>query len=207
MRVAHQSDQSDRHALGFDTRGQGLIFAVVYPRRQVMKTHGDGPGDSSAAAGDAILEKERKRKRERAHTMVLSESVRRLLTSGHTAHLVTLNPDGSPQVSLVWVGLDGEEVVCAHLGMWNKVRNMRQDARVALSLETGEKTGGVVDYVVLSGRARITEGGAPELLQQLAQVYLGPGIKYPPSDHAPAGYITHIQIERVYGQGSWQTSD
>ncbi len=128
--------------------------------------------------------------------MVLSESVRRVLTAGHTAHLVTLNPDGSPQVSLVWVGLDGEEVVCAHLGAWKKVSNIQQDARVALSLETGEKTGGVVDYVVLSGRARITEGGAPELLQQLARVYLGPGIKYPPSDHAPAGYITHIQIEQ-----------
>jgi PPOX class probable F420-dependent enzyme len=139
--------------------------------------------------------------------MVLSESVRRILTGGHTAHLVTLNPDGSPQVSLVWVGLDGEEVVCAHLGTWKKVSNMQQEARVALSLETGEKTGGVVDYVVLSGRARITEGGAPELLQQLAQVYLGPGVKYPSGDHAPAGYITHIQIERVYGHGSWQTAD
>jgi len=68
------------------------------------------------------------------------------------------------------------------------------------------KNGGVVDYVVLSGRARITAGGAPELLQQLARVYLGPGIKYPSSDHAPAGYITHIQIERVYGQGSWKTA-
>lgn len=37
--------------------------------------------------------------------MVFSEVVRRVLTTGHTAHLVTLNPDGSPQVSLVWVGL------------------------------------------------------------------------------------------------------
>ena len=138
--------------------------------------------------------------------MVLSESVQHILTAGHTAHLVTLNPDGSPQVSLVWVGLDGEEVVCAHLGTWKKVSNIQQDARVALSLETGEKTGGVVDYVVLSGRARITAGGAPELLQQLARVYLGPGIKYPSSDHARAGYITHIQIERVYGQGSWKTA-
>jgi PPOX class probable F420-dependent enzyme len=139
--------------------------------------------------------------------MILNEAIQQVVTSGHTAHLVTLNPDGSPQISLVWVGLDGEEVVCAHLGTWKKVRNMQQDARVALSLETGEKTGGVVDYLVLSGRARITEGGAPELLQQLAQVYLGPGIKYPPEDTAPAGYITHIEVEHVYGQGSWQQPD
>src|SRR5260370_34166927 len=91
------------------------------------------------------------KKRERTPTMVLSESVRHILTAGHTAHLVTLNPDGSPQVSLDCVGLDGEEVVCAHLGTWKKVGNIQQDARVALSLETGEIKGGGVDYVVLSG--------------------------------------------------------
>ena len=53
--------------------------------------------------------------------MILNEAVRQALTAGHLAHLVTLNPDGSPQVSVVWVGLDGDEIVCAHLGSWKKV--------------------------------------------------------------------------------------
>jgi pyridoxamine 5'-phosphate oxidase-like protein len=51
-------------------------------------------------------------------------------------HLVTLNNDGSPQISIVWVGLDGDEIVCAHLGSWKKVRNIQQNARVALSMVT-----------------------------------------------------------------------
>ena len=136
--------------------------------------------------------------------MMFNDAVRQALTSGHNAHLVTLNPDGSPQVSLVWIGLDGDEIVCAHLSPWKKVQNIQNDARVALSLETGGKSGGMENYLVISGRARITEGGAPLLLHQLAQVYRGPGTQFPPAD-APAGYITHIEVERVYGIGPWKT--
>jgi hypothetical protein len=43
--------------------------------------------------------------------MILNDTVRQALTAGHLAHLVTLNKDGSPQVSIVWVGLDGDEIV------------------------------------------------------------------------------------------------
>jgi PPOX class probable F420-dependent enzyme len=135
--------------------------------------------------------------------MVLNDAVRQALTAGHLAHLVTLNTDGSPQISLVWVGLDGDEIVCAHLGSRKKTKNIQQDARVALSMETGGKTGGLDNYLVISGRARITGGGAPELLNQLAQVYVGPGTQFVP-ETAPSGYITHIQVERIYGRGPWQ---
>jgi len=49
--------------------------------------------------------------------MILNDRVRQALAAGHLAHLVTLNKDGSPQVSIVWVGLDGDEIVCAHLNL------------------------------------------------------------------------------------------
>src|SRR5579884_2369678 len=107
--------------------------------------------------------------------MILNDTVRQALTAGHLAHLVTLNKDGSPQVSLVWVGLDGDEIVCAHLNVYQKLKNIQRDARVALSMETGGKTMGQDNYLVITGRARITEGGAPELLNQLAQIYIAPG--------------------------------
>jgi PPOX class probable F420-dependent enzyme len=138
--------------------------------------------------------------------MVLNNAVRQALTSGHLAHLVTLNTDGSPQISIVWVGLDGDEIVCAHLGPYKKVKNIQQDARVALSMETGGKSGILDNYLVISGRARLTEGGAPELLHQLAQVYVGPGTKFP-ADNSPPGYITHIQVEHIHGVGPWQTEN
>ncbi|MBE3560359.1 MAG: PPOX class F420-dependent oxidoreductase [Ktedonobacteraceae bacterium] len=134
--------------------------------------------------------------------MVLSDEVRQALTAGHLAHLVTLNKDGSPQVSVVWVGLEGDEIVCAHLREYQKVRNIRRDARVALSMATGGKTGGLDNYLVINGRARITEGGAPALLNRLAQVYIGPGVTFIP-EGAPEGYITRISIERIGGIGPW----
>jgi PPOX class probable F420-dependent enzyme len=135
--------------------------------------------------------------------MVLNDAVRQALIEGHQGHLVTLNKNGSPHVTLVWVGLDGDEIVCAHLGSWQKVKNIQKDERVAISMETGGKTGPLDNYLVITGRARITEGGAPELLRRLAQIYIGPGAKFP-ADNAPPGYITHISIENIRGVGPWR---
>jgi PPOX class probable F420-dependent enzyme len=134
--------------------------------------------------------------------MVLNEAVRQALTAGHLAHLVTLNKDGSPQISIVWVGLDGDEIVCAHFKVYQKLKNIQRDSRVALSLETGGKTHGLDNYLVIHGKARITEGGAPELLNRLAQVYIAPGTVYAPAD-APQGYITRITVEHIHGVGPW----
>jgi PPOX class probable F420-dependent enzyme len=120
------------------------------------------------------------------------------------AHLVTLNPDGSPQVSVVWVGLDGDEIVAGHLPEHRKLRNIRNDSRVALSLESGAHNAtGLAEYLVIHGTARVTEGGAPQLLQRLAHTYLGPDVRFPPMDNPPPGYITHITVERVSGVGPW----
>jgi PPOX class probable F420-dependent enzyme len=134
----------------------------------------------------------------------LSDRARAVLDSPALAHLVTLNPDGSPQVTVVWVGLDGDEIVAAHLPEHRKVRNIRNDSRVALSIETQTRNAmGLNEYLVVYGTARITEGGAAELLQHLAHTYLGPGVRFPPMDNPPPGYITHITVDRVAGVGPW----
>jgi PPOX class probable F420-dependent enzyme len=134
----------------------------------------------------------------------LSEVGRAVVESPALAHLVTLNPDGSPQVTVVWVGLDGDEIVAAHLPEHRKIRNIRNDSRVALSIETGHRNDmGLTEYLVVYGTARVTEGGAPELLQELAHTYLGPDVRFPPMDNPPPGYITHITVDRVAGVGPW----
>jgi len=136
---------------------------------------------------------------------VLNGAARRVIGSGALAHLVTLNGDGSPQVTVVWVGLEGDELVSAHLdGRQKKLQNMRRDPRVVLSFEAeGANAIGMRNYLVVHGRARVTHGGAPELLNALAQTYIGPGTAFPPMPDPPPGFVTHIAVTRVGGSGPW----
>jgi hypothetical protein len=82
------------------------------------------------------------------------------------------------------------------------LKNIQRDARVALSMVTGGKTNGLDNYLVINGRAKVTEGGASELLNQLAQIYIAPGTTFAP-DGSPQGYITRITAERIHGIGPW----
>ncbi len=135
----------------------------------------------------------------------IPDSVREVIEAGKLAHLVTLNKDGSPQVSIVWLGIEDGELVCAHLGDYQKLRNIRRDARVSVSIEAdGKNSFGLDKYVVISGKARITEGGAADLLTRLAQTYIGPNAgRFPSIDNPPPGFVTHILPERFGGVGPW----
>jgi PPOX class probable F420-dependent enzyme len=136
--------------------------------------------------------------------MKLPESARSLIESSAHAHLVTLNPDGSPQVTMVWAGLDGDDIVTAHLYELKKVKNILNDGRVAVTFESDTKNEmSFLEYLVVYGQARIEEGGAPELLQELARVYIGPDVKFPQMDDPPPGYINRIKVERIGGVGPW----
>lgn len=136
--------------------------------------------------------------------MDLPQSIIDLIASGAPAHMVTLNPDGSPHLTLAWVGIEDGEPVMGHLPKNKKVRNILGDPRVVLSLQSPSKSAiGLTEYAVIYGTARITEGGAAELLQRLAHVYLGGGVKFPPMDDPPAGYVTRIRVDRIDGVGPW----
>ena len=137
--------------------------------------------------------------------MKLNDAARDLVGKGADATLVTLNPDGSPQVSLVWVALqstpDGDELVTAHLVEHKKVRNVRNDPRVAVTIVSLDGSGkGMRPYLSIKGTARIVEGGAPELLQELNPILGDPDAKFPP-DGAPTGVLTRIRIDKVGGIG------
>jgi len=110
-------------------------------------------------------------------------------------------------VTCIWVGIDGDDLVSGHLsGDQRKLANVRRDPRVTLSFEgTTVHPPGLKEHLVLRGRARIEEGGAPELLQRLARVYLGPDVKFPPMDDPPPGYVLRIAAERIGGVGPWRS--
>jgi PPOX class probable F420-dependent enzyme len=134
----------------------------------------------------------------------IPDSARAVLKSAALAHLVTMNPDGSPQVTIVWAGLDDDEVVTAHLAEHRKVRNVRNDSRVVLSIETDKRNAmGLTEYLVIYGTARVSEGGAARLLQELAHTYLGPEVRFPTMDNPPPGYVIHVRPDRIAGVGPW----
>ena len=128
----------------------------------------------------------------------LPADARALIESGALGHLVTVNRDGSPQVSCVWIG---DELVSGHLFPGQqKLRNIRRDPRVTISFEgTTVHPPGLKEYLVVHGRGRIEEGGAPELLQRLAHVYLGPDVKFPPMDEPPPGVVLRLAVNRLGG--------
>jgi PPOX class probable F420-dependent enzyme len=138
-------------------------------------------------------------------TAVLSPSALELLASDAVATVISLDPDGSPHVSAAWVGLEDGEIVIGTLGDQRKLQNLRRDPRVTVSIQS-EKVNdwGLREYLVIGGIARITEGGAPELLQHLAHTYLGPDVVFPAMPDPPPGFVTRIRVERVSGIGPWK---
>jgi len=138
---------------------------------------------------------------------VISDSVRRVLESDALAHFTTLDEDGTPYVTLAWAGIEDDEVLIATLADQRKLKNIRRDPRVVLSFVTGRRNDfGLDEYLVIYGRARVSAGGAPQLLQELAHTYLGPDVTFPPMPNPPPGFVTKITAERVSGVGPWATS-
>lgn len=137
--------------------------------------------------------------------MEIPESAKAVIESGRLAHLVTVNRDGSPHVSIVWVGLDGDDVVIGKLAEDQKVKNIGRDPRVSLSIEAEGDQHGMQNYLVVEGTASISEGGAPELLQELAYRYVGPDVKFPPMADPPPGLVIRVTPGKVRGMGPWGT--
>ncbi len=134
----------------------------------------------------------------------LHDAAIELLDSDALAHVVTLASDGSPQVSCVWVGVRADAIVFASMFENAKIRNLRRDPRISLSLATGDvDERGLEHYLVVHGRAELVEGGAPALLQDLAHTYLGPDVIFPAMPDPPEGTIVRITPDRVTGVGPW----
>jgi PPOX class probable F420-dependent enzyme len=137
----------------------------------------------------------------------LSDDAIALLGSATVATVATLNGDGSPHLSVAWVEREGDEIVFGTLNDQRKLRNLRRDPRVAITL-LGERVNpwGLREYLVLDGTARVTEGGAPELLQRLARTYIGPEAVFPAMPNPPSGFVTRVTVHRISGVGRWQRS-
>ena len=130
--------------------------------------------------------------------------LRALIESGPLAHVVTINPDGSPQVTVVWIALDGDDVLTAHMGLHRKLRNLQRDPRIAISIQAPQLRGDfMTQYAVLYGTATVQDGGGAALLQRLGRVYVSPDFDFPLRPGAGDGYLMRTRVERVAGHGPW----
>ena len=133
----------------------------------------------------------------------LSPDLRSLIEAGPLTHLSTINPDGSPQVTVIWIGLDGDAVVSGHMHRHRKIRNIERDARVALSFVAPRDKEAVLNpYAVLRARATLEPSDqAWDLLDRLTKVYMSADDSFP-APRGP-GYIVRYEIEKVSGVGPW----
>jgi PPOX class probable F420-dependent enzyme len=137
---------------------------------------------------------------------MLPRELRDLIESGPLTYLSTTNRDGSPQVTVIWIGLEGDVVVSGHMRENLKLRNIRRDPRVVLSLAPAKKIGDWMSpYATIRATATVEESdqyGA--LISRLARTYVGPDAEFPESQ---TGYIVRYSIERIGGIGPWVTSE
>ena len=133
----------------------------------------------------------------------LPVELRDLIETGPLAHLSTINPDGSPQVTVIWIGLDGDDLVSAHLALRVKLSNIQRDPRVVLSFDAPRVPGVFLnEYAVLRARAVVEPSDhAWDLLNRLAKVYVSPETEFPgPSS---PGYVVRYSVDRIGGVGPW----
>jgi PPOX class probable F420-dependent enzyme len=153
----------------------------------------------------SILRESRVERGERERPLsALPPSARALIESAPLAHVVTLNADGSPQVTCVWVGLEGDQVFFASLTELVKIRNLRRDSRIVISIEAEtEAAWGVKEYIVIYGAAEVRDGGGAAALQTLAHRYISPDVRFPDMEDPPDGYVVAVTVDRIRGVGPW----
>jgi PPOX class probable F420-dependent enzyme len=135
---------------------------------------------------------------------VIGPELRALIETAPLAHVVTLNRDGSPQVSVVWIALDGDDVLTAHMGMYRKLRNLQRDSQIAISIQAPQRPGDfMTEYAVLYGTATVETGGGAMLLQHLGRLYVSPEFEFPLRPDSGDGYLVRTRVDRVAGHGPW----
>ena len=131
--------------------------------------------------------------------VALSDGVRKLLEGPNFAHLATVMPDGSPQVSAVWVDYDGQHVLVNTAEGRQKPRNLRRDTRVALSIVNQENP---YASATIRGRAvELTHDGADEHIDKLAKKYLGQD-RYPYRQPGEQRLIVKIEPMKMSSWGA-----
>ncbi len=127
-----------------------------------------------------------------------------LLGTDAVAHVWTNNPDGTPQVSVVWVIVSDDEILFGTDRSSRKARNLTADPRIILSIEDEERNErGFQRHIVIRGRATIEPGPDPALMDRLSHKYTGLRRHPLALRDSPTAVVVRVQVERISGVGPW----
>ena len=129
--------------------------------------------------------------------VTLPQSVKTLLLDKAYGHVVTSNGEGKPQVTMVWMDVDGDEGLFNTAEGRRKAQNLRRDSRIIVSVQDRSN---LQAYAVFHGKARITETGADEHIDKLAKRFLGAD-KYQFRQPGEKRLIVRISVDRIGGFG------
>lgn len=140
--------------------------------------------------------------------VVISAQAEALFGSDAVAHVWTRNPDGTPQVSTVWVLARGDEILFGTDTNSQKAKNLRRDPSIVLSIEDTERNErGFQRHLVIRGTARIVDGPDPELMDAMAMKYLGLSRHPLALRDSPTAVVVRVTIDRISGVGPWIEED
>lgn len=129
-----------------------------------------------------------------------------LLGSDAVAHVWTKNADGSPQVSVVWVIAQDDEILFGTSANSEKAKNLKRDPHIILSIEDTERSPrGFQRHLVIRGVVEFEAGPNPELMDRLAMKYTGLDRHPLAMRDSPTSLIVRVKVERISGEGPWMS--
>ncbi|MBI4270290.1 MAG: PPOX class F420-dependent oxidoreductase [Candidatus Rokubacteria bacterium] len=129
--------------------------------------------------------------------IALPQSVQRILQDKAYGHVVTYNAAGQPQVTMVWMDVEGNDVLFNTADGRLKPRNLRRDPRIIVSVQDRNDP---QSYMVFHGAASVTEPGADQHIDKLAKRFLGVD-KYPFRRPGEKRLIVRVKVDRIGGYG------
>jgi PPOX class probable F420-dependent enzyme len=126
--------------------------------------------------------------------LTLPDAVRALVDGKNFATVATIDPDGGPQTSVIWIGLDDGDLVFSATEDRRKVRNLRRDPRVSVSITDAENP---YRHTQLRGTVTLTPDLGKTLPKTLSHKYLA---EDPPAEGAGVErVIVRLQVEKIAG--------
>ena len=129
--------------------------------------------------------------------IALPQSVKKIMQDKAYGHVITLSADGKPQVTMVWMDVEGDEVLFNTADGRLKPKNLRRDPRAIIAVQDRNDP---QSYMVFHGKASVTEAGADAHIDKLAKRFLGVDT-YPFRRAGEKRLVVRVKVDRIGGYG------